>query len=653
MSTTCAREYSRDGKYFAFINSQGKLVVYDVETSNVNQIYTPNLHLNVPCTCFAWVEIGGQSSAKKKKKRSSGAGVGTPSQTCVVFGTSKGGVALYGLASANIEKVFKGSGHSGPIAAICVGEGDCLFTAGSDGKVIEWNLRECEQRKVHNLGVEKLSCLAVIEAGSTVLSGSKQLKLWDLEDGHAVKTFVGHTSNTILTRKIVSEDGQVYVLTGSVNDRNVSLWSTEGDERAPIGLFTLDDAPEYLSARVVGNKLHLVAVSRTGVAHYFVKSLDKITINKPLKANYTYEVALDVAGTGSKAVDRLPIVTASVEFSANQEQILVGYGSELSLKFEQITIDKDVKQNVIIREQTKGLHKDKSEKNLKMKTPSVDISTAEFLNPVNASKKSLKTIEIPMEARLENLALTSDGDSKSGRINQKNMVHLLVQGLHSKDAEILRSVFSKNDLELIQRTAERLPAQYVSILLNELSSLMQKKTVHVATAVCWLKALIHNHTSQLMALGSENLLSNFGTCLGIIEYRVDHANSLSKLSGRLELLVSQIDRTERLDKSSNQISNAQVLIHQEEDDSDVDSVIGKDQEGSSGEEYDDGLEDEVDNDDDEDDQDAMAGSFVRMRNGSAKQADGSLLRLKVKEEKFNDGEEDEEDESDEEMDISD
>lgn len=649
MSTSCAREYSRDGKYFAFINGQGKLVVYEVETSNVSQIYTPNLHLNVPCTCFAWVEIGAQGSSKKKKKRSSDAGAGER-QTCMIFGTSKGKVALYGLASTNIEKNFIGAGHSGPITAICV-EGECLYTAGTDGKVIEWSLKDCEQRKVHNLGVEKLSCLAVIEQGSTVLSGSKQLKLWDLENGKSIKTLVGHTSNTVLARKIVSQDGRVFVLTGSVNDRNVSLWSAEGDERTAIGLFTLDDAPEYLSTRVVGGKLHLVAVSRSGVAHYFIKSLDKININKPIKANYTYEVALDTAGSVSKAVDRLPIFTASVDFSANQEQILIGYGSDLSLKFEQIAIDKELKHNVIIREQAKGLlHKDKTEKDLKSKTPSVDKSIAEFLNPVNASKKSLKTVEIPMEARLENLALTADGDSKS-KSSQKNMVHLLVQGLHSKDAEILRSVFSKNDPELIQRTAERVPAQYVSILLSELSSLMQKKTVHVATAVCWLKALIHSHASQLMALGSENLLSNFGTCLGIIEYRVEHVNSLSKLSGRLGLLVSQIDRTERLAKNPDQLANAQVLIHQEEDDSDVDSVIGKDQ-GSSEDEYDGMMEDDVleeEEDDDDEEDNALAGSFVRVRNGAAKQGDGSMLKLKVDEDSSGDDDEDD----DEEMDVSD
>ncbi|EDS45570.1 conserved hypothetical protein [Culex quinquefasciatus] len=143
--------------------------------------------------------------------------------------------------------------------------------------------------------------------------------------------------------------------------------------------------------------------------------------------------------------------------------------------------------------------KEQEKLQLKTRTPTVDSASVEFLNPFNTGKKALKTVEIPMEDRLER--------GKSSGMSQKNMAHLLLQGLRSKDAEIWRSVFSMNEQELIQQTAFR-----------------------VVTAVCWLKALIHSHTSQLMALGSENLLANFSTCLAIIEYRVQHANSLSKFT---------------------------------------------------------------------------------------------------------------------------
>ncbi|XP_055620595.1 WD repeat-containing protein 43 [Toxorhynchites rutilus septentrionalis] len=643
MFVSGARKFSAGGKYFAFINGQGKFIIYETETSNVAQVYTPNLHLNVPCTCFTWLEIGAapSQSAKKKKKRVSSQ---SEPQTFVAFGTSKGGVALYSLALAKIEKVLKGAGHSGPIVAISADlYGDSLYTAGADGKVIEWSLSECEQKSVHNLGVEKLSCLAIAEQGKLVLSGSKQLKVWNTTEGRVVKTLVGHTSNTILVENLIGPDENVYVLTGSINDRNVSLWSLVGDGRTAVGLFALDDAPEYFSTRIIGSKLHLVAVSRTGVAHYYIKDLNKINASKPVKANHTYEVALDATAASSKAVDRLPIFTASIEFSSNQDHLLVAYGTDLSLKFEQVTIDKSLKHNVIIRTQPASINrKGQDDKELKAKTPFVDNASAEFLNPVNAGKKSLKTVEIPMEARLENLALSADGDTS--RTSQKNMAHLLIQGLHSKDAAILRSVFSRNEPELIQRTAERIPAQYISVLLDEISSLMQKKTVHVATAVSWLKAIIHSHASQLMALGADHLLSNLGTCLGILEYRVEHANSLSKLSGRLELLVGQIDRTERLAKNPDAIANnSHVLVHQEDDDSEVDSVIGKERDSNESSEDDfNGMIDDADDDDQEEDE--AAGSFVRLRNGNIGQENGSTA---------SDDDDDEEEDEDEEMSVSD
>ncbi|EDS43711.1 conserved hypothetical protein [Culex quinquefasciatus] len=116
------------------------------------------------------------------------------------------------------------------------------------------------------------------------------------------------------------------------------------------------------------------------------------------------------------------------------------------------------------------------------------------------------------------------GEGEVFRDKSEEHGHLLLQGLCSKDAENRRNGFSMNE-----------PEQYISALLREIFTLMQQKTAEnfgfvysVVTAVSWLKALIHSHTSQLMMLGSENLLANFGTCLGIIEYRVQHANSLSK-----------------------------------------------------------------------------------------------------------------------------
>ncbi|XP_052860078.1 WD repeat-containing protein 43 [Anopheles cruzii] len=608
-----ARAFSPDGKYCGYINQHGKFVVYDVETSALHQVYTPNMHLNVPCTSFTWIEVGVQATTPKGKGKKR-----QTKQLLAAFGTSKGGVIFYNLATATVERTCLGEGHSAPVTAIYFNEEtdpDTIFTAGADGKVIEWSISKWAQTKVHNIGVEKLTC--VLAHSATILTGAKQLKLWDCITGRLTATLIGHTSNTQILQLLAVEPDQMYAISGSANDRNLSLWSLDGNINSPVASFALDDVPEYVSVKLVDRKLHLVAVSRTGVSHYFLRSVDKFSLKRPYRANHTFEIAIDSSNLKTKAVDRMPVFVASVHYSPNEEQILLGYGTETNLRFEQIAIEANVKTNVIIRAPTKLLAGGNAKQagDLKTKIPTVDNGTAEYLNPVNAGKKSMKKVEIPMEVRLENLSLFPDRSSGNKTVTgRKNMVHLLVQGLHSKDATILKSVFGRNDPETIQQTVERIPAQYLGALLTELSHLMQLKTVHVQTAVCWLKQLITIHASQLMALGSSNLLANFATCIGIIEYRVEHLNSLAKLRGRLGLLIEQTDRSKK--QAVNQGANDHVLVYQEEDDSDVDSVLEMDNEqlGSSSE----AMYDEVDQGE-EYDEEAMSatagGSAVVPQNG--------------------------------------
>uniref|UniRef100_A0A182YAC8 WD_REPEATS_REGION domain-containing protein n=1 Tax=Anopheles stephensi TaxID=30069 RepID=A0A182YAC8_ANOST len=587
-----SREFSPCGKYCAYISQQGKFVVHDVETSAVHQVYTPNMHLNVPCTSFAWIQAGdGEKKSKKKKARSSLVENGTNVQLLVAFGTSKGGVALYNLATAAIEHAFKGDGHTAPITAIYFNAShnpDALYTAGADGNVIEWSISQCSQRRVHRIGVEKLTC--VLAHAGTILTGAKQLKLWNVANDTLERTLIGHTSNTQLLQLVALDEDNVYVLSGSVNDRNLSLWMLSDDEStSPVATFALDDVPEYVSPKVVQRKLHLIAVSRTGVAHYFVRDMGKLSVKKPYRASHTFEIAVDTVSTKKQAVDRLPVFVATVQYSPQQENILLGYGTELSVRFEQVPIEEDVKMNVIIREPLKVLESKTKEGELKSKTPIIDSDNVEYMNPANSNRKTVKEVEIPMEVRLENLS--------TPKTSSKNMIHLLVQGLHSRDATLLKNVFAVDDSEMVQQTLGRLPPQYVSALLNELSHMMQMKTMHVKTAVCWLKHLINIHASQLMALGSSNLLANFSTCLGIIEYRVEHLNSLSRLRGRLGLLIDQIDRSKNQAANLDDKSNMNVLVYQEGDDSDVDSMLEKDDTdlpGSSNEEmYDDEEDEEV------------------------------------------------------------
>lgn len=64
-NTLHVSEHSPDGKFYAFINSDGKLQIWDTETSEFRQEYVPKAHLSGPFVCFVWINVDNAVAAKK------------------------------------------------------------------------------------------------------------------------------------------------------------------------------------------------------------------------------------------------------------------------------------------------------------------------------------------------------------------------------------------------------------------------------------------------------------------------------------------------------------------------------------------------------------------------------------------------------------
>lgn len=56
-NTLHVSEYSLDGKFYASISYDGKLKIWDTETSDLRQEFVPQLHLTVPFTCLTWINV--------------------------------------------------------------------------------------------------------------------------------------------------------------------------------------------------------------------------------------------------------------------------------------------------------------------------------------------------------------------------------------------------------------------------------------------------------------------------------------------------------------------------------------------------------------------------------------------------------------------
>lgn len=84
-----------------------------------------------------------------------------------------------------------------------------------------------------------------------------------------------------------------------------------------------------------------------------------------------------------------------------------------------------------------------------------------------------------------------------------------------------------------------------------------------------MKVLLQTHTSQLMALGADELMNRFGPCMGIIEHRIHNLKNLNRIKGRLDLLLNQMEDHPSLDII--ETANEQMLVYQDEsEESDVD-----------------------------------------------------------------------------------
>lgn len=383
------------------------------------------------------------------------------------------------------------------------------------------------------------------------MTASKSIKVWE-ENSKLVQTFTGHSTSVLILKSFIYDD-ETFILSASRSDRNLSLWKVTEDEKkaGAAATFTLlNNSPNCIGMRLDDDRLQIGCICRNDSMAFFDTSLSTLRSKKPIKAKFTLEIASDGVGK----VDHIPITAVAIA----GEELLIGYGDML-MKFELVPNKQSQKNTVLVRKDPIKMSvvkkkKEEPDQTMSLITPFTD-SNVEILNAVSATRKSHKPVEVPLETRLDNLTV---GESK--RPNAKKMTHQLVQGLHGHDAIILRNVLRQTDEETVRLTVKYLPSQYVMAFVNELSLLMTKKTAGSETALMWLRFLIQTHASSLMAYGIDNLNATFGTTLGIIDHRTQNLPGLSRLRGRLELLVKQVKQNSDID---DEIRNENMLVYED------------------------------------------------------------------------------------------
>ncbi|KAL5286831.1 WDR43 family protein [Megaselia abdita] len=556
--------FSQHGNLFALVNDQGILRIWDTETNELKQEYTPNLHLSGPCNTVLWVNF----KSKRKSNTESTQGLH------LVMGGNSGEVQLYSYTSGKVEGNLKGESHSAKINGLAFDGVKMLYSCGDDFQVIVWDLSLGKRVGAWSVGNEKPQVIAYLPEKKYLAVGGREILVFSTETQARLQKFTGHTSEVTILETFTYDDEE-YILSASKMERVISLWKiksgpVKSKSSDAICSFLMEDIASMITCNVnqSGETLVVSACTRSGVVHLYNHSLEDLKSLKPLKPKVTIQVASD----GGSVIEPITVVAASMKFSENAKEVLFAYGDRFFLMFEKKQVDYSQKIDVLVRVHPKdALNEKKAKKGTQAKSLKTLIPT---INPADVSYKSAtavqpqktsKPVDTPMDERLQNLHLSNGEIPKS-----QSKVNLLVQALHSRDNSLLSTVLTTDDQEVIKLTLQKLPVQYVNPLVSELTMRMQKKSSHVETSMKWMKTLAQTHASQLMAQGHEDLMEKFGPCIAVIEHRISCMPELSKLNGRLQLLVNQITRNSNEDN----LCNENVLVYEDNDDSSSSDLEG-------------------------------------------------------------------------------
>ncbi|KAJ3171134.1 hypothetical protein HDU88_008170 [Geranomyces variabilis] len=636
-------------QYFA-VAAQGvdafRLRIWDTRTSQLTMEHAAPAGLT--CTTLAWGVIANDAAqanaeavdAKKKRRRSGApaaaaapAAGGSAGQKVLAIGLSNGEVQLFSLAHGKVIRTLTGVHSAGVTDFAFAADGVRGFSGGLDGLAVEWDVRSGAElgRFVDGKPVKKI---ALSHDGSRLMTAGHAIKLWDLSTRQLLKTLPGHASEVI--RLQFSADDKTCV-SAADDDRHIGVWDATADGHSEhVVSLTMDMAPTYVA---LSGTDHVLALAEEGeVFLWATAEKDRPTPSKKKKkttalskpAQGHMKVVSSGAGEEGK---RIAILAATF----SDGKVLIARGSVVKPTFERVDyLSEDGKlvavtelsrkpTNSILIDQAavrsassaKSLVTPYKEQDIlvlglsDLPVDSAGLDADESDSPSQQNASALR--EPTLEERLAAIAVTPSGAKKTKSKRPPtatSLHHLLSQGIHTGDVQLLEQAFHVHDPDAILATVRRLPPSQVIPLLDQLTLRLQKKPTRARELVEWVRAIVLVHAGYL--LSSPHLAAGLASLYQTLDARVGVFQKLLRLSGRLDLIVSQNSLRNRVaagNETGERQHEALYTYDEDEDDdeheaggSDGDAVDGVDDEDDEDSEMSEEDEDDEEEDEDEDEE---------------------------------------------------
>ncbi|KAM6973592.1 WD repeat-containing protein 43 [Aplochiton taeniatus] len=541
-------------QYLALCAQDGRLRIWNTDNKTIHQEYVPSAHLSATCTCIAWGPCRTVKEGPQRKKRKSEAGHGEQKADLLAMGTAAGSVIIYSTVKGALHCTLDG-GHSGGVNCVQWHPKDSLLYSGSDDThIVEWDLQTGKTRCKWKADRAAVTSLCLSPDGKLLLSAGQIIKMWDLETKELFRKFTGH-STAVTTLHFATtrppDSNGLYFLSGAAHDRLLSVWQVreDGKDKNSVVSFTLTDEPQHIDLFASNSKeeaVRLAVVCKDGQLHLFEHFL-----NGPCKKPLSPSCTVQMSGVEDSPV---PIPLMAAALCTDAQSLLLAYGSHLQPVMERVEINTAERHICLSRDVHTTLSIAMATTVSKVKTPVVNAKSKLLVPglpghqaPIKAAqpasekrKKGADTKEMSIAERLGEIDLQPVSGAKGGPLSLQtdNFAVLLLQGLESKDLNILNKVFQTKKDTMIKKTVSRLPLPAVLPLVEEITKRLQGHPFTAVLMVRWLKAVLMHHTSYLASL--PDLVAQLGVLYHMIESRVKMFHKLTKLHGKLYLLTTQV-----------------------------------------------------------------------------------------------------------------
>ncbi|MED6266706.1 hypothetical protein CHARACLAT_004791 [Characodon lateralis] len=583
---------SKSRQYLAVCAQDGRLRVWNTDSKTLHQEFVPSAHLSATCTCIAWGPCRTVKEGPQRKKRKSEVAQVEERADLLAMGTAAGTVLIYSTVKGALHCTLDG-GHSGGVNCVHWHPEDSLLYSGSeDTNIIEWDLQTGKTRSKWKADRAAVTSLCVSPDGKLLLSAGHVIKMWDLETKEVYRKFTGHSTAVTILRFATTrppDSNGLYFLSGAAHDRLLSVWQVreDGKDKNSVVSFTLTDEPQHVDLSTSGSKeeaVRLAVVCKDGQLHLFEHFL-----NGPCKKPLLPSCSVQMSDTKDSP---MPIPLLAAALGADPRSVLLAYGSHLQPVMEKVEINMAERHVCLTRDVKTTLSLSMETTVSKVKTPIVSAKSKVLIPglpghkaPLTAApqgmekrKKDADNKEISIAERLGEMDLEAVSNQKGApkveaSLQTDNFAVLLMQGLESKDADILNKVFQTRKEALIKKTVARLPLLAVIPLVEELTKRLQGHPLAACLMVRWLKAVLMHHTSYLASL--PDLVTQLGVLYHMIESRVKMFHKLTKLHGKLHLLTTQVAANDSSTLVS-EVDHTAKLVYEEdssdEDDASVDEA---------------------------------------------------------------------------------